>query len=58
MIVTAWILFAFFTLMSILFTGKFLTGSKLNWLEVIILFVSVFIVAIAAGVLFGGLTLI
>lgn len=58
MIVTAWILFVFFTVMTILFTRKFLTGSNLNGLEVLILFISVFIVAITAGIIFGGLTLL
>jgi len=58
MIVTTWILFGFFTMMSVLFTWKFLTGSKLNWLEMLILFFAVFVVAITAGMLFGGLTLL
>ena len=58
MIVTIWILFVFFTLITLLFTLKLLSGKTLNWLEVFILFISIFIVAIAAGVLFGGLTLL
>ncbi|MFA6570169.1 MAG: hypothetical protein WCT77_02930 [Bacteroidota bacterium] len=60
MIVTIWILFIFFGIMALAFAQKLFFGNKksLNWLELLVLFISVFIVAIAAGVIFGGLTLL
>ena len=46
--------------MALAFAQKLFFGNKksLNWLELLVLFISVFIVAIAAGVIFGGLTLL
>ena len=58
MIVTAWILFVFFALMALVFTVKLGSGATVNRFETFLLLFSVFVVAIAAGVLFGGLTLL
>jgi len=58
MTITFWILLIFFGLMVITFTRKLLfSNNGVTKSEMVVLLVSVLIVAISAGVIFGGLKL-
>jgi len=56
MIITMWILFGFFSILAFFLTLRMYVN-KLNWLEILVLIFSVFVVAISAGFIWGGLTL-
>lgn len=57
MIITYWILFVFFGFMAVATFRKYLFG-KIYWFELLLMVLSVIIVAIIAGVLFGGLVIL
>jgi hypothetical protein len=56
MIVTTWILFAFFGIFTIHGMLRFYFGkNNLKWFHAIMWFISAIITALAAGVIWGGL---
>lgn len=55
MFITAYILLAVFGLLSVINLAKYLLGLGLNTVEVVLLVFSVFVSAISAGVIWGGL---
>jgi len=56
MIITMWVLFVFFSILAFFLIIN-LFSKRLNWLEILVLLFSVFVVAISAGFIWGGLTL-
>jgi len=57
MIVTCWILLVFFGILGLSMVFKLFKGDNLNWFESLVMFISVFIAAISAGIIFGGLVI-
>jgi hypothetical protein len=55
MTVVAWVLFVSFGLFALNGFLKFFSGSSLNWFHGVMWFLSIFITAFSAGVIWGGL---